>query len=118
MTKKFKFEVLNQPTVTTIQRLEIQENRSLWRQIEILTYLTRSVKVREGLAGDFHEDNLVGDASGEVVIFSFFFVDRLSLLASLDEQERLSLDLLGVRRHGRDVNHVGASRRNEHEVTS
>jgi len=81
-----------------------------------MTYLARGVEVAKDFAGDFHEDDLVGDTSGEEIVrVAIIFVD---FQASLDEEEGLSLNSFGIRRHRGHNDHVGAGHGYEKEITS
>lgn len=109
---KFKFEDFP----TRFLRLELHENRAVVAVIKAYTYLTGGIKVTERLAGNFHEDNFVSDACGEEFIVSVFVV--VGLITSLNEQESLSLDSLGIGRHSEHLNHVRARCNDKEELAS
>lgn len=59
-----------------------------------ITYVAACVEVKQKLTGDLHEDDLLLDARREHVTVLEIF----GLLARLNEEQRLALDCLGIRR--------------------
>lgn len=82
----------------SVQSPELLAVTSGRREIELRerAYLAGCVQGAEDLAGDFHEDDLVLDAGGEGVRRVEILL--ILLLAGLDDQQSLFLEVLCLRR--------------------